>query len=151
MMTITLALPFIIFYLAFRNWRLAVKGNERRSLISDPGYLRRDRIYRKLFIASILLLVITSVNKCVGQSVFVSFNQRYQATVAIDTVALSATITFPNDSTVVLYGQRIVTHNGLILLVEGERTLARICTSQDCITYPQATWCATCGNQRRKQ
>lgn len=139
----------IVFFAAYFNFRAEyrIHGNNHR-WYSD-NYRKRDRIYRYVFIGLLMALFTTASIRACGQSTFVGYSQRYQATVAIDTLEKSATIVTPTD-TIVLYGSRVINHNGLILLTEGERTLARICTSSDCSHYPQATWCAFCGNQRRR-
>lgn len=131
---------------AYHNWKAEYR---KVGAASSTAHLQRDRVIRYVFGFVFTLLLVISHYTCTGQSVFVGYSQRYNATVAIDTSLLSATIVTPND-TIVLYGSRIINYNGLILLVEGQRTLARICVSNDCKQYPQATWCSTCGNQRRR-
>lgn len=139
-----------VFGLSYVNHRTQYRLYGNRHRYYSTAYFKRDRIYRNVFIGLLIALLTTVSMRACAQSTFVGFSQRHQATIAIDTSLLSATIITPTD-TIILYGSRVITYNGLILLVEGERTLARICTSKDCATYPQATWCNTCGNQRRRQ
>lgn len=124
--------------LAYKNWRSA----------NDP---KADRNLRWTFCIALLALILLSDFNCKGQSVYVGYSQRFDATVAINTDECSATITTPTD-TIVLYGDTVTYFRDLVILKEhvseGFRMLAQICTSGRCAEHPTVAWCRYCGNQR---
>ena len=135
---------------SYVNWK-----RERARTGSDnnysQAYLNRDKMFRRIFMFCLAALLVFGYQTCNGQSVYVGYNDRRQATVAIDTDACSATIVTHSD-TIVLYGDTVTYFRGLVTLKErvseGHRMLAQICTSDRCIIYPRAVWCDYCGNQR---